>query len=345
MRRTRVRVVYENKDITREIVEDVISVSLTDNLSRADDMSISMKDPTLKWMGGWMPEKGDRISIELHGENWEMEGDIQKISFGPFCIDSLSHKGSPQTVGIGGVSFGLESNLKGERKNRAWENINLKAIAEEIAKGAGAKLYFDSDYNPSYKRVEQNEEGDLSLLKRLCGNECMEIKVENNQIIIFDERKYEGLESIMTIPHTPSLDFSITNDDADSYDKCVVTYFDNKNKKKITGEYTAPPREGYSTGTGRVLRIKGNDGIQGETYEEIQGELVRRARNMLRQANKRSIRASISNMKGDFKLYSGAMVTLEGFGKYNGRYMVKRVRRSVGSKYSMSIELQREVRY
>lgn len=345
VRKSQIKLFYENMDITREVVRDILSLNTTDNLGSVDDISISIADKDRKWMNKWQPQKGDAIKIELSGENWDEVGDLKKINLGPFSVDRLSHSGTPQIVSISGVSYGLSGSIKENIKNKVWENIDLKTIAMEVCKGAGIELFMDSDYIPKYSRIEQNEETDLSLLKRLCDKDSLVLKCEVGKIIIFDERKYEGNKSILEIKHSNSLSYNIETNDLETYDSCEVSYFDPKLKKSITGVFVAPVRAGYKKSTKKVLRVKDGEGLKGKTVEQIKEELKRRAQNKLREANKNGVNVSINNLKGNFDLWSGGIVTLSDFGAYSGRYLVTSIARSTGDNFSMSINLQRELGY
>lgn len=345
VRKSEIKLFYENIDITREVVGDILSLNTTDNLGSVDDISLSIADKDRKWMNKWQPQKGDTLKIKLSGENWDEVGDLKKINLGPFSVDRLSHSGPPQTVSISGVSYGLSGSIKENIKNKVWENIDLKTIAMEICNGADIELFMDSNYIPKYSRIEQNEETDLSLLKRLCDKDSLILKCEIGKIIIFDERKYEGGKSILEIKHSNSLSYHIESNDLETYDSCEVSYFDPKLKETITGLFTAPNRNGYKESTNKVLRIKDGEGLEGKTAEQKKEKLKRRAQNRLREVNKGAINISINNLKGSFDLWAGAIVTLSDFGVYSGRYLATSIARSLGDKFSMSINLQRELGY
>jgi len=345
MRKVNVDVIFEGVNITSFVRQDILNLSVVDNFSRVDSISLTLKDPELRWMSGWRPKKGERMNIIISGENWDFEHDRKLLSLGPFYIDSLTHSGSPQTVTISGTSIKVGSNVKDEKKNKAWENIDLKSILQEISGNTGLSHFFKSSVVPFFKRVEQNEESDLSFLKRISKNEAIDLKVESDKIVLFNESDLEKRLFMKTIERTNSLNYSITSDDSKTYDSCVVSYFDKDLKESIEGEFSAPQRLGYKENTDRVLRIKSSEYIQGESKEEIKEKLNKRAKNLLRERNKGAVMASISGIRGDFFLYSGAMVLLSGFGEYNGKYMVKTLTRNIGERFTMSLELQREVGY
>ncbi len=347
VRKSKIKIVYENIDISREIVGEILSISATDNLNSVDDISISIKDTTRKWMDSWNPQKGDTISAFVIGENWDKEGDYKELPLGKFSIDELIHSGPPQIININGISYDLSGGIKENIKNRAWENIDLKTIAREICTEANIELYMDIEANiiPRYNRIEQNEETDLSLLKRLCELESLTLKTQIDKIIIFDERVYEGHKSILNIKHTNSLNYNIQSNDLSTYDSCIVTYFDSKLKKTITGSFTPTNRKGYKKSTGKILRIKEGEGLVGTTETQRKEELNKRAQNYLRGANKSGIIVSINDIKNSFDLWAGAMITLLDFGVYSGRYLITNISRDISDKSTMSLSLQKELGY
>lgn len=75
----------------------------------------------------------------------------------------------------------------------------MKLIAQDIASGAGMELVYDAEDNPTLDRAEQTEQSDLSFLMQLCEDQGMALKICRNQIVIFDESKYEETAPVLAL--------------------------------------------------------------------------------------------------------------------------------------------------
>ena len=65
-----VSLIYEGKNISRDIAPYMVSFSYTDNSAdKADDISLTLEDRERLWCSDWFPSKGDTIkaSIIVHG--------------------------------------------------------------------------------------------------------------------------------------------------------------------------------------------------------------------------------------------------------------------------------------
>ena len=74
-RRAEIGVSYEHVDISSDIRDNVSLMSYVDVASgESDSLSLTIQDRERKWMGGWMPQKGDHISAEMRFYDLESEG-------------------------------------------------------------------------------------------------------------------------------------------------------------------------------------------------------------------------------------------------------------------------------
>ncbi len=63
-RQTRLRLLFteSNKDVSQDIMPDLLSFSYDDKeTNEADEISLSLKDPTGKWAGTWKPDGGESV--------------------------------------------------------------------------------------------------------------------------------------------------------------------------------------------------------------------------------------------------------------------------------------------
>ncbi|MGL4954401.1 MAG: phage late control D family protein, partial [Cetobacterium sp.] len=244
------------------------------------------------------------------------------------------------------ISVDIKANYKDEKRNKSWENVTLKDIVSEITSKANKSLIYEVENIIKYKRVDQSLESDLQLLKRLCEQEGLSLKSAVDKLIVFNKEKYEKEDALGIIELTPYLNFTIDSDDADTYDSCIIEYYDPTLKETLRGEFKAPEREGYKENTNRILRVKENNSVPGESKEEKEAFLTKKAKSKLRSKNSNETKVNISNRKGDFITWAGSTVTLVNFGVYSGKYVVNKITRTIGdSGYKQSLELNKTLEY
>lgn len=324
-------VIYNNQNITPEIEGFIDSISFQDNLSgQADNISISLSDRARRWITDqWSPQKGDSVKVALLlSRDWGSDQPSAR-NLGYFELDETSMNGPPTKVSIKGMSIPQDTTLK-EKKTKAWENTNLKKIAEEIAKNNKLTVYFSVEENPTYERVDQEDQSDVAFLDKICGDAGLSLKIADKKIIILDEAHLEKEAAVATISFTDKdlKDYSFKDSLSVMYKSCVVKYKDAKKKKTISYTFTPknPPK------TGRVLTV--NEEVTSEA------EAQKLAIKSLRNANKEATTGSL-RLAGFLFLYAGQCVNIKGWGIYDGKYIITSMSGTVGSGSETSLELRR----
>lgn len=334
-RKAEVEIEYEGVNISQDIAPFFISLTYSDHgTGLADDLQITLSDREGKWKDPWMPEDGDKINASIVLHNWYSEGSKHVFKCGTFSVDTLGFTGPPDFLDIKAISLSPASRLKNEDKTKSWEKVTLSQISSSITSAAGMKLMFETD-DVYYDRIDQTEESDIAFLSRLARNEGISIKVTNDTIVIFDDRKYESIEPVRTLTRGESdiKSYSFDRSTVDvAYSSCEVSYFDDNTKTKITGTFRDP-----NVKNGPVLKIN-------ERVSSI-AEATRKARSRLRQKNKEAQKATFVVM-GDIALVQGVTVMIKGFGKFDAKYFVETATQTVGrSGYQTSIELRKVLGY
>lgn len=333
-RRAQAKITYEGVNISQDIAPFFVSMSYTDNgTGKADDLQIILADFEGKWKDPWMPNEGDRIRADILLHNWYREGDLFSLPCGTFQIDAVSFSGPPDVLTIQATSVPANSKIKTEEITRAWEKVTLSQIAANIAEKAGLGLLFEID-DISYDRVDQTQQTDLSFLNELAEKEGATLKVTSDQLVIFDDRKYEGMTPVRElrrgVSDIKSYSFDLSTMGV-AYASCEVSYTDTVKKKTIKGVFHIPGK------TGPVLKI--NERVANEA------EAVRLARNVIRQRNKEAQKASFT-LVGDHVLVQGVTVQVTGFGKFDGKYFIETAVHTVSQNgYETSIELRKVLGY
>lgn len=330
-RRISIDVKYDNQTITAVINPFITDISYSDNfIGQVDDISISLGDREKKWMNEWSPKKGASLEASLLiSDGWGSTKSSRR-NLGYFEIDEVSTSGPPNKVSVKGISIPQSSTLRGQAKSRSWENTNFKKVANDIAKWNGMKLYFSGIENPTYDRISQDNESDVSFLVRICNEAGFALKVANKTLYLFDEVKFEGEPVVDTISRTDFRlkDYSGKDTLSHIYKACTVVYTHPKSKKTVRYTYT-PPKPPK---TNRILVVN----------EEVssQGAALTLAKKRLREANKSAVTFSIK-LAGFANYYAGQTVNLKDFGTFNGKYIITSMRGSVGNNSETSLELRR----
>nr|DAE57075.1 MAG TPA: 43 kDa tail protein [Caudoviricetes sp.] len=355
-RRAYPKVIYNKVDISEALKPYLKSVEYTDMLTgQADDLQLTLEDRDGLWLEAWFPDKGATLTASILTQYWTAPTDAEKeLPLGLFEIDEIECSAIPSETKIKAVSVPNNTTLRGEGRTRSWEGYTIQKIAQDIANNAGMQLNFSSKDNPTLERVEQTEQSDLAFLDKLCQDNGLSLKVTDNQIVIFDMADMEATEPslIFVRPTMKGLDTSVsidvnsndmnsestlkrlkptswrfTSSVRDVYKSCTVEHSQGKKKAKISATFTDPNKT-----EGKILLVK-------KDVKSVE-EAERMARKELREKNKDEVTGSITCM-GDTDLSAGLTVTVKGFGKFDGKYILSQVKHSLGSGYTCSVDLRR----
>lgn len=355
-RRAYPKIAYNKKDITRSMLPYLKSLEFTDSLTgQADDLQITLEDRNGLWLETWFPDKGATLTASILTKYWNDPMEAEKeLPLGLFEIDEIECSAMPSETKIKAVSVPNNTTLRGEERTRSWEGYTIQKIAQDIADNAGMQLNFSAKDNPTLERVEQTEQSDLAFLDKLCQDNGLSLKVTDNQIVIFDMADMEAAEPSLTFLRPTVVDLSVTTVGSgdsngkntgnalkqlkpaswhftssirDVYKACTVEHSRGKKKEKISATFTDPTKT-----EGKTLLVK-------KDVKSVE-EAERMARKALRDKNKDEVTGSLTCM-GDTDLSAGLTVTVKGFGKFDGKYIISQVKHSLGNGYRCSVDLRR----
>lgn len=333
----------ETKDISAAVADYLVSCSYTDNIGgQADDLTLTLEDRAGLWSDSWFPSTGAMLDVTLHVYNWSSLAEGEKtLELGKFQIDEIEVQGSPSTVQIRATTVLQDTPLQGVKKNRTWENISIWKCADDICKENGMKVFWDCDENPNLDHVEQSDESDLAFLQKVCKDAGFSLKAGIEQLIIFDEKKYEAKDAVIKLvrPGTAGASsedmiainaftgWNLRAKTRDIYYKCHVKYSKGKDKQVIETTFTAPGRT-----SGQTLEVS-------EQVANLE-EAERLAKKKLREKNANEVTANFAGA-GNISLLAGITVELTNFGKFDGKYIITKASHDIGSSYTTSIDLRR----
>lgn len=338
-REIKLEVFYEGKDISDYIHKDLINFSQSDSLNEFDTIELSLENRDRIWMNGWKPLKGEKIEAKAYLYNWENEGTVS-IKIGTFYIDNISYSGPPDVVNIKAISVDITKDIMDSKKNRVWERVTIKRIAQDIAKVCNLDLIFESDFNRVYTRLEMKMESYFNFLKRITKEAGINVKLYNDRLILFEEEMYEKKKSVMTLSREDLKSYSFEEDDTDTYAGCKISFWDPYLEKKIEMTFMAKKRSGYKRGTQRILFINEEKCPPGETDSQKRAYLSKIAAKALKEKNKNSIKGNISMMGKEKLLSVGDTLNINEFGQFNGKYIISEITTDFLS-YDLNIQIRK----
>lgn len=332
-RKAKAIVKFEGKDITTSLEDYLSSISYTDNEEEAaDDLQLALEDREGNWINNWLEQtggKGLRVEAKIIQEE---DGQKKGLYCGKFQIDNITSSGPPDKVTIKAVSIPSDVKLSSEKKSKAWEKIKLSEIGNEIAKKNKLGYLFDSSTNPKYERREQSKKTDIEFLRELCKDAGVNLKITGNKLVLFDAAKYEKQKPVGTIIKGRWEVFSYrfaTNMKDTGYSSCEVTYTDSKTKKTIKGKFENPKKSRAQ----KVLKVN--------TKVSSVAEANELARKQLREKNKNETQANMEVL-GNVYFVAGAIVKIQGWGLYDGTYIIQSASHSVSSSgYKTSLSIRK----
>ncbi len=341
-RRTAVEVAFGGVDITASIRPYLLSLTYTDQeAEEADDLQLQLQDREALWMEDWLAQAVDaasaaRLSMDavIVRENWLGDGKDVVLPCGTFELDSVDASGPPAVVTIKGTALPFSAQIRQTRKSKAWEAYTLSGIAGEMAAACGMTLMYEAATDPFYQRVEQVDTSDIGLLSILCRQAGISLKATSRILVLFDQAAYEAKPTVLTLRRGDGsyTKYKLNVGTADTqYASCRVSY-------------TAPSGQCISA-TAKIEDYnedaKNNQQLEITAKVSSAAEAKTLAEKLLRLHNKYAKTATFT-LPGSPQLVAGVTVALEGWGAWDGKYLVTQAKHTVGgSGYSVQVKLRK----
>lgn len=360
-RKTTVDIYIRGKNVTMSLLPYLKQTTFNNSIgNEVDELVLDLADRDDLFIGPWLPERGDKLAVTVTCSDWFKDGD--KIEFkcgnGDFEIDSVATKGPPNEVSIKAVST-LNSTIRRELRDKSWEKIYFKELSRQIAEKHNLTLVFRTE-DSFFDRIDQKEQSDLAFLAQTANELDCILKIENNKLIIFDEEDLELQDVTVTIKRSDTKSWDLKTEAHDLYKEVKVHYFNPHEKKKNTATIShkrikrgssnkkkptnhPKPKDKYSTwsyldqanlkGGGKTLELR-------RRFRSL-AEAQRYAIAKLRQKNKGETTGEIQLM-GNPNLPAGVVIALDGFGWYDGAYLVEKSSHKIlSSGYGTDITIRR----
>jgi len=355
MRQVKLELFYN--EINIDVSDFIEGFTYSDKTKHAecDNISVTFQDVDGLWRGAWYPELGSKFSAKITATDWFNIGDSFTRAAGGFELDDLSSSGKPSTFTISAVSVGISNSIRRQQNTKAWENIRVQDIFQEIATKHGFELKFYSNYNPILERWEQIQESDITLIKNICEYAGLMIKITDKNLIIFRCEEFDQKDLEITIKASEGVTgWNFNSSTSDIYSSVEVRYYDQDLKDMVEYVYIPDGISGVRGGKKKLEREQSPGRTQVINPETRMVEYVEQptqpvevdeepeitdpevgqvlkvnrrvsslaeaeelAKSLLRNANMMQVKGMISSI-GRPDIYSGLNVKLDGFGRWDG---------------------------
>jgi phage protein D len=313
---------YQGVGIAARIESMVLSVTYTTHMSgAAPELELEIEDRNKRWQGPWFPQRGDLVeaAIGYAGE--------AIVSCGSFQVDEVELRGAPDVIHLRCLAAYITDAMR-TPNSTAYENQTLLGIARAVAAKYGFSV-LGAAVNPdvSFARVTQEQESDLEFLHRLAREHDYEFTVRGSQMIFYSRPALEQHPSVALLRRSDVTRFSFKAKTRRLYRAAQVSYQDPSTKKLIAQTATAdpPPPVGDTLKlvrrceNGQQATLKAQAALARHNLLQVTGELT---------------------MPGSTRVTAGAKITLGGFGRFDGDYMVKQARHRLHGSAGYTTEVE-----
>ncbi|EAV5169612.1 phage late control D family protein [Salmonella enterica subsp. enterica serovar Kiambu] len=166
----------ESKDITGNISDRLISLTMTDNRGfEADQLDIELDDTDGLVA---LPIRGAVLSLYLGWKGFALVGK------GRFTVDEVEHRGAPDTVTIRARSADFRGTLN-SRREESWHDTTLGAIVSAIAsRNKLAASVAESLAGIQIPHIDQSQESDAVFLTRLAERNGGTVSVKAGKLLM-----------------------------------------------------------------------------------------------------------------------------------------------------------------
>ena len=323
VRRTKVIITYNNKDITKNISKYIKNVTYTDyEKGQSDELSITLNDTDKFFQNDWRPLKGDKISAQIGYEDGEL------LDCGNFTIDEseFSIDDDGDIFVIRSLAASINEKIR-EKKSIPYRNKTLIEIAHEVAKRHGYRVAGSAGFI-KIPYEAQFMESDMSFLNRLASKYGYIFKLTDDVISFIPDENLETQKVLFEIARKDIRSLSLRDCGTKTYNACSAKYLNPKTGKLVS--YTArSTREDVKTETLHLT----------EKY-------ATRAQAMA--AAKAGLKNGSKAIEGNIKLRAGNIYAIAGINYqlaidnlYDGKYHVTQSTHTVTPEdYATSLEVK-----
>ena len=306
------RILADDNDITTAIRHRLLSLRVTDETGyQSNAVEIELDD-----RGGaiHLPRKGATLEVDL---GYEETGTAK---MGSYTVDEVELSGPPDTLTIRAKAANMLSTLK-QHKTRSWDDVTIAELVDSIAADHGLEPRVSESIRAitARRHIDQTEESDMHLLKRLSEDYDAESKQAGRQLLFVKRGQGKSATGQQVTPATLSREQ--TSDHR-------VTLADR-------GKFQAVRAHWYDMETGERTEVQAGDGEPAYTLRENYIDEVtarQAARSKLDTLQRGTATPSLTLKQGSPVIGAETPLTLTGFREgVNGRWIATRVTHEISS--------------
>lgn len=334
------QVLVDGDDIVRAHKVEITRVNFEDTLDGADRFTITISDPSLKWIDNNLFEPGKEVTVKMgyvDKLSTMIVGEI--ISLKP----SFPTDGNPQ-LEISG--FDLSHQFTRVRRQRSFRDKKDSEVVQTIASEAKHKLSTVIETTDTvHPHITQNRKTDLEFIEELAQRNFFEFMVKEKTLYFQSPRRDRS--AIFSLEYGSSLlSFDPEINTANQVSEVTVRGWDPSAKEEIVGTATHGSEEARQSG-----RQSGGDVVE-DIYGTVEERIMDRpvlnqqeaddlARDMLNRASEGFITGS-ANCIGIPEIRAGENIELKGVGKkFSKKYYIERTTHTISSGgYTMTFNVK-----
>jgi hypothetical protein len=313
---------YRGVAISSRIETMVLSIIYTSHVGgAAPELEIELEDRDKRWQGPWFPQRGDLVDVSIGYANAPL------APCPSFQVDEVELRGAPDVVHLRGLAAYITDPMR-TPKSASHDGQTLLQTARNIASSYGFSLDGAAvNPDPAFAALKQNQESDLEFLHRIARENNYEFTMRGKRMVFYSRPALEHRPAVGILHRADVLSFEFKAKTHQLYKAAQINYFDPATKSLIS--HTAEASPAVPTGDTIKLIRRCENGRQAKLKAEA--ELHRR--NMLEATTRLEI-------PGNVVLTGGAIVTLDGWGTYDGNYFIMTARHKLSRSAGFTTEIE-----
>lgn len=301
LRQPAYKVVVNGNDITTEIKDRLISLSIVDNKgfeTDTVDLALDDSDGSID-----MPPRGAKMQVWI---GWQGEGLTDK---GIFIIDEVRHTGPPDVLSISGKSADMRAGLQ-RLHEESYDDLSIKDIIEIIAGRHSLQSAVDERWQSEViEHIDQQSESDAGFLTRLATDFDAIATVKNEKLLFIKSGESKTASGMrlngLVIKREQADQHSFSVADREAYTGVVAQWQDNDRAEMDSTEVSGSDNQ-YMAGDSENVKVLRH------IYAN-ERNAKRAARAAWDKIQRGSASFSITLAQGNPELYPETPVKVEGY--------------------------------
>lgn len=307
------KIIYNQKNITTDISDHLLSMNYTDKVAgESDEIELTVHDKDGLWQNDWWPSKGDTIEAQIIHQ-----GEV--LDCGKFSIDELGMASGREgdVFTLRGLAATFSKALR-TKNSSAHENKTLRELAKSFADKHGFTLLGEID-EIRIGRVTQYQKTDLSFLRQVAEDYGYTFSVRGSLLVFTNEFELESVAPSTTIDKTEMKSFGFTDKTEATYKKALLRHHNKKKNEVIETEVSLMDENTDSEGN--PFRDGSEDQLIIHDRVENDQQAETKARAKLHKKSKLEKFVDVQ-IPGNVLVVSGVALDLTGCGRFSGKYQV-----------------------